>query len=96
METTEKCSCKKYNKTTDEIVEACSKHRQAALMLKELGEKQKKKIDIFKLEIEQLKFEASDKEKESDELKKRNCELVKQVKLFDGCPKFRNFQNLIF
>ena len=55
METTEKCSCKKYNKTTDEIVEACSKHRQAALMLKELGEKQKKKIDIFKLEIEQLK-----------------------------------------
>ena len=53
METIEKCACKKYNKTTDEIVEACSKHRQAALALKELGEKQKKKMYAFKQEIEQ-------------------------------------------
>ena len=71
MEPIEKCSCKKYIKTTDKIVQAYSKLRKEALALKELCEKQKKKIDVFKQEIEQLKFEASDKERESDELKER-------------------------
>ena len=71
MESIEKCSCKKYNKTTDKIVQAYSKLRKEALALKELREKQKKKFYVFKQEIEQLKFEASDKERESDELKEK-------------------------
>ena len=79
MEQTDNCTCKKYNKTTDEIVKACSKHRQAAMALKEIGEKQKKKIDVYKQEIEHMKLEASDGLKQNDDLQKRNYELEKEL-----------------
>ena len=73
------CTCKKYNKTTDEIVEACNKHRKAAIALKDIGDKQKKKIDKCKEEIEKMKLEANESEKQNDEIKKRNNNLEMDV-----------------
>ena len=51
-----KCSngCGKYSKTTDEIFEAATKHREAALVLKDLSEKQKYRIQEQKQTIEKL------------------------------------------
>ena len=56
MDKAEKCSngCDKYIKTTDEIYEAATKHREEAVKLKDLSEKQKNKIQEYKLNIENL------------------------------------------
>ena len=43
MDNTVRCG-NGYNKTTDEIVKAATKHREAALALKEVSEKQKIRI----------------------------------------------------
>ena len=69
----------KYNKTTDEIVAAATKHRAAALALKEACEKQKKKADGYKQQIEKLEFEAKDDEREKDDLKRKNNDLAKDI-----------------
>ena len=51
-----KCNngCGQYSKTTDEIFEAATKHREAALVLKDLSETQKYKIQEYKQTIEKL------------------------------------------
>ena len=40
--------CSKYSKSMDEIVQALAKHRNAALLLKDINEKQKKKLSDFR------------------------------------------------
>ena len=79
----------KYNKTTDEIVAACSKHREAALKLKEQCEKQKKKIDSYKQQNEQLRLEVKEFEEESDEFKRKNNHLEKEVKELENKLKLK-------
>ena len=39
-----KNGCHKYSKTMDDVVQAMSKHRDAALAMKEINDKQKKKL----------------------------------------------------
>ena len=81
MDNAVKCSkgCHKYNKTTDEIVEAATKHKEAALALKEIGEKQKKKIKIYKQQIESLELEARDHENLNDKIKRKNHVLETEI-----------------
>ena len=65
-----KNGCQKYNKSVDEIVQAASKHREAVVALKSIGENQKTKITGYKdqvvkmqAQIDKLEFE-NDAEKE--------------------------------
>ena len=42
------CSCSKYNKTMDEVVQAASKHRDAAVTMKEINNELKKKLTWYR------------------------------------------------
>ena len=53
MDNTVRCG-NGYNKTTDEIVKAATKHREAALALKEVSEKQTIRISEYKDKIDKL------------------------------------------
>ena len=77
MDKAAKCSngCSKYSKSTDEIYEAATKHRETALKLKDLSEKQRNKIHEYKLKIEQLEYEIEEKNHSEDASEKENMQL---------------------
>ena len=73
----------KYNRKTYEIFEAATKHKDTALVLKEVSEKQKKKIEVYKQKIENLEFEVRDQQKENDAVKWNNSDLKKEIAVFE-------------
>ena len=83
MDKAEKCSngCSKYSKSTDEIYEAATKHRETALKLKDLSEKQRNKIHEYKLKIEQLEYEIEEKNHSEDASEKENKQLKKCLEI---------------
>ena len=81
MEKSNECprGCHNYNKPVSEIVQAVAKHREAALSLKEIGEKQKKKIKEYRNTIENLKDEQQKNDEYTCKVSKENKELEKEV-----------------
>ena len=82
--------CQGYNKSMDEVVEALAKHRDAAIALKEINQKQRVKLNEYRDErmkmqdlIDQLELE-KDLEKEFIWKKcTENKELENKVKLLN-------------
>ena len=58
-----KCSgCEKYSKSMDEVVRYTAKHREAALSLKDICEKQKKKIKEYESQIDLYENDVTENE----------------------------------
>ena len=51
------CDCNNYNKSKEDLVKATSKHRDAAVSLKELCGKQKQKISEYREGIDTMELE---------------------------------------
>ena len=54
--------CGKYTKSMDDVVKATVKHREAAITLKEICEKQKVKIKEYVEEIDKYELELTEQE----------------------------------
>ena len=87
MDQVRECTCRKYNKTTDELVKATAKHRDAVITLREIGEKQKRKLGDYKMKVEQLEYDLDESERrhfkfssENKELKNENEILRRKLK----------------
>ena len=64
-----KCSsCAKYSKSMDEVLQATAKHRNAALVLKDVCEKQKKKIKEYQKERDEYEAELSEQDEKVKQL----------------------------
>ena len=73
--------CGKYNKTIDEIAQAASKHREAALSLKTISENQKLKLSKYKARIDELELEVQQYETYASEVACKNIKLENTIKL---------------
>ena len=69
------CNCHKYSKSIDAIFEAGSKHKKAALAVKEVGDEQKIKIKECRETIDKLKFAQYQVDEENLKMSKENREL---------------------
>ena len=64
-----KCSsCAKYSKSMDEVLQATAKHRNTALVLKDVCEKQKNKIKEYQKEIDEYEVELTEQEEKVKQL----------------------------
>ena len=75
MDKVRDCTCRKYNKSTDEIVKATAEHRDAVISLKEISEKQKRRLGDYKLKVEQLEYDLEESEKMHFQLSNKNKEM---------------------
>ena len=73
--------CHKYNKSVREIVQACSKHRVAALSLKDISVKQREKIKEYKETIENLRIGQHQHDEYVWKVSQENRDLEKEVNL---------------
>ena len=69
------------NKTIDEIAQAASKHREAALSLKTISENQKLKLSKYKARIDELELEVQQYETYASEVACKNIKLENTIKL---------------
>ena len=60
--------CDKYNKSMDEVVAATAKHREAVITLKEVCEKQKKKIKEYEKEVDLYEIDLTEHEEKIKQL----------------------------
>jgi DNA repair exonuclease SbcCD ATPase subunit len=81
------CSSENCQTAFEELVNACSKHRKAAVDLKEIGEAQKKKIKEYREfnsklfeDIDQLEVDIKEKDDFANKLKKKRNDLEIEVK----------------
>ena len=95
MDKTVKCNkgCHKYKQTIDEIVDAATKHKEPAIAMKEVGEKQKRKIEVYKQQIEHLEIDVKELGSDNDLLKRKNHDLCKEVDVLERNlkTKIQNF-----
>ena len=95
MDKTVKCNkgCHKYKQTIDEIVDAATKHKEAVIAMKEVSEKQKRKIEVYKQQIEHLEIDVKELGSDNDLLKRKNHDLCKEVDVLERNlkTKIQNF-----
>ena len=71
--------CHKYSKPVSEIVQAASKHREAALSLKEICDKQKIKLKEYRVTIEDLKMAQQQHDEYTRKMSQENRALESEV-----------------
>ena len=81
MDRQRECTCKKYSKTTDEIVKATVKHRDAVISLKEISEKQKVRLCDYKMKVEQLEYDLDESERRESKYSNKNKEMEVEIKV---------------
>ena len=77
--------CDKYNKSMDEVVKATAKHREAAKTLKEVCEKQKKKINEYEKEIDLYEIDWTEHENKIKQLEEDVDISLKNLKNLKTC-----------
>ena len=89
MDRQRECTCKKYSKTTDEIVKATVKHRDAVISLKEISEKQKVRLCDYKMKVEQLEYDLDESERRESKYSNKNKEMEVEIKALKSKLKSR-------
>ena len=81
----EKCSngCNKYTKSMDEVLKATSKHRDAALALKEISTQQKKKISWYREQLIEMQSQIDKLEHDNDTEKEMVGQILNEKKILE-------------
>ena len=87
MDNAEKCGCNLYNKSIEEVVKAASKHRDAAIALKDISNQQKTKITWYRNQLIEMQSQIDKLEFENDTEKEIVDKMLNAKKTFEDKMK---------